>query len=55
MAFDFDKSMSQIESLVGIAGDKVKEMGEVAKKMAVDTGRSANEAAEALFFITSAG
>ena len=55
MAFDFDKSMSQIESLVGIAGDKVKEMGEAAKKMAVDTGRSANEAAEALFFITSAG
>lgn len=55
MAFDFDKSMSQIESLVGIAGDKVKEMGESAKKMAVDTGRSANEAAEALFFITSAG
>ena len=32
MAFDFDKSMSQIESLVGIAGDKVKEMGEAAKK-----------------------
>lgn len=55
MAFDFDKSMSQIESLVGIAADSVKEMGETAKKMAVDTGRSANEAAEALFFITSAG
>jgi len=55
LALDFDKSMTQIESLVGIAGDKVKEMGETAKKMAVDTGRSANEAAEALFFITSAG
>ena len=55
MAFDFDKSMSQIESLVGIAGDEVKKMGETAKKMAVDTGKSANEAAEALFFITSAG
>lgn len=55
MAFDFDKSMSQIESLVGVAADKVAEMGETAKKMAVDTGRSANEAAEALFFITSAG
>ncbi len=48
LALDFDKSMTQIESLVGIAGDKVKEMGETAKKMAVDTGRSANEAAEAL-------
>ena len=55
MAFDFDKSMGQIESLVGIAGDEVKKMGEAAKKMAVDTGRSANEAAEALFYITSAG
>ena len=55
MAFDFDKSMSQIESLVGVAADKVAEMGETAKKMAIDTGRSANEAAEALFFITSAG
>ena len=55
LALDFDKSMTQIESLVGIAADKVSEMGETAKKMATDTGRSANEAAEALFFITSAG
>ena len=55
MAFDFDKSMGQIESLVGVAGDEVKKMGEAAKKMAIDTGRSANEAAEALFYITSAG
>ena len=55
MAMDFDKSMSQIESLVGVAADKVADMGETAKKMAIDTGRSANEAAEALFFITSAG
>jgi TP901 family phage tail tape measure protein len=55
MAMDFDKSMSQIQSLVGVAGDEVAKMGETAKKMAIDTGRSANEAAEALFFITSAG
>jgi len=55
MAMDFDKSMSQIESLVGIAGNEVAKMGETAKKMAIDTGKSANEAAEALFFITSAG
>jgi len=55
LALDFDKSMTQIESLVGIASDDVKKMGETAKKMAVDTGKSANEAAEALFFITSAG
>ena len=55
MAMDFDKSMSQIESLVGVAGDEVARMGETAKKMAIDTGRGANEAAEALFYITSAG
>jgi len=55
MAFDFDKSMTSIQALVGVSADKVAEMGEAAKKMAVDTGKSANEAAEALFFITSAG
>ena len=55
MAFDFNKSMTQIESLVGVAGDEVKKMGDTAKRMALDTGKSANEAAEALFFITSAG
>ena len=55
MAADFDKSMTQIKSLVGVAGAEVDAMGERAKKMASDTGTSANEAAEALFFITSAG
>jgi TP901 family phage tail tape measure protein len=55
LAVDFDKSMTQIESLVGIAGDKVAQMGEEAKKMALNTGQSATDAADALFFITSAG
>jgi len=55
MAFDFDKSMTSIQALVGVSADKVSEMGDAAKKMAIDTGKSANEAAEALFFITSAG
>ena len=55
LAFDFDKSMTQIQALVGVAAGDVAKMGETAKKMATDTGRSANEAAEALFFITSAG
>lgn len=55
LAVDFDKSMTQIESLVGIAGDKVAQMGEEAKKMAAETGQSATAAAESLFFITSAG
>ena len=55
MAFDFDKSMTSIQALVGVTAEKVSEMGEAAKKMAVDTGKSSKEAAEALFFITSAG
>jgi len=55
LAVDFDKSMTQIQSLVGIAGDEVEKMGERAKKMASDTGQSATAAAESLFFITSAG
>jgi TP901 family phage tail tape measure protein len=55
LAVDFDKSMTKIESLVGIAGEEVAKMGDTAKQMATDTGRSATEAADALFFITSAG
>lgn len=55
MAFDFDKSMTSITALVGVGADEVAKMGDTAKRMAVDTGKSANEAAEALFFITSAG
>ena len=35
--------------------DEVDEMGVVARKMAIETGVSSNKAAEALFFITSAG
>ena len=54
-AKQFDKSMTQIKSLVGIAGDEVDKMGDIALEMATKTGKSANEAAEALFFITSAG
>ena len=55
MALDFDKSMTKIKALVGIAGGKVDEMGHKVKKLALDTGVSSREAAEALFFITSAG
>ena len=55
MASDFDKSMTQIKTLVGIASDEVDQMGKVAIQMAKDTGISAKDAADALFFITSAG
>ena len=55
MAFDFDKSLTQIPSLVGVAAEDVQAMGVAARTMAAETGKSANEAAQALFFITSAG
>ncbi len=55
MAVDFDKSMTQIKTLVGIAGDEVDAMGLKVKQLASQTGKSSTEAAEALFFITSAG
>ncbi len=55
LARDFSKSMTQIKALVGVASDEVDEMGVAARRMAIETGRSANQAAEALFFITSAG
>ena len=51
----FEKELSKIEGLVGIAGDEVAKMGKKANTMASDFGKSGKEAAEALFFITSAG
>ena len=52
---DFDKSMTKIKALVGVASDEVDRMGKRAKQMSSDIGVSSNEAADALFFITSAG
>lgn len=54
-AVDFEKSMTQIKTLVGVAGDEVDKMGVKVKEMAAATGVSSKEAADALFFITSAG
>jgi len=55
MALDFDKSMTKIKTLVGVASNEVDAMGGAVKRLAVDTGVNANDAADALFFITSAG
>lgn len=55
MALDFDKSMTKIKTLVGVASDEVDAMSGAVKRLAVDTGVSSNDAADALFFITSAG
>ena len=55
MGADFDKSLTKIKSLVGVAGDEVDKMGKKARQMAIETGQSSTDAANALFFITSAG
>ena len=55
MATDFDKSMTKIKSLVGIAGDEVDRMGVGVKAMAKEFAISSADAADALFFVTSAG
>src|SRR5210317_1136443 len=55
LGMDFDKSMTQIKSLVGVASAEVDKMGKAARQMAINTGKSSTEAADALFFITSAG
>jgi len=52
---DFNKSMTKIASLVGVANKEVDSMREPVIKMASAYGKSATEAADALFFITSAG
>lgn len=54
-AADFEKSMASIVGLVGVAADEVKAMEDGVRSMAKQFGSSASEAANALFFITSAG
>lgn len=54
-ASDFEKSMSKITALVGVAADEVASMEGAVRSMATQFGKSATEAADALFFITSAG
>lgn len=55
MSVDFETSMGKISGLVGVASDQTKVMGDQAIVMASKFGKSALEAGNALFFITSAG
>jgi len=55
MAMSFDESMTKIQALVGISAEEVDKMREGVIQLAKDTGQSAGDAADALFFITSAG
>ncbi len=54
-ALDFDKSMTKIRTLVGISGTQVAKFSEEVRNLSKETGVSANELAQALFDITSAG
>ena len=51
----FDKSMTKIQTLVGVSKDKVDEMKDSVLKLSTETGRGPEELAEGLFVITSAG
>ena len=55
MATDFDTSMTKMISLVGLTREEVDGMRTGIVKMAGQYGKSAQEAADAMFFITSAG
>ena len=54
-ATEFESSMTKITALVGVARDEVDRMAVTVRSMATQFGKSANEAADALFYITSAG
>lgn len=55
MAASFEKSMSQIEGLVGVSREQVKAWSDDVLALATDLPQSPKELAEALFFVTSSG
>lgn len=55
MAADFDESMRKIAALTTTSREQVNAWREDVRALAVELGKSPAEAAEALFFITSAG
>ncbi len=55
MAVDLESSFAKIEGLVGVSGAELDELREAAVRLGPSFGKSAGEAAEAMFFITSAG
>lgn len=54
-AAEFESSMQKIVGLVGVSQSSVDSMSEGVKRLAMQYGKSAPEAADALFFVTSAG
>ena len=55
MSMTFDKSMTKVITLVGIAEDQVNSMRKSVLELSDKTGIAAAEMAEGLFFLTSAG
>jgi TP901 family phage tail tape measure protein len=55
MASNLETSFAKIQGLVGVTTDEIDVLRDAAKRLGPEFGASANEAAEALFFITSAG
>jgi len=55
MAMEFETSFAQIQGLVGLSKDEVQELQAAARELGPSFGKSSQEAADALFFITSAG
>jgi TP901 family phage tail tape measure protein len=54
-AMDFETSFAQIEGLVGVSGQDLEDLRQSALRLGPAYGVSATDAADALFFITSAG
>lgn len=55
VAADFESSLGRMEGLVGVQRDTIDAWRGDIRDLAVDYGSSATEAADAMFFITSAG
>ena len=54
-ASQFETTFSRIQGLVGLTTSEIDELQEAARRLGPQFGKSGNEAADALFFITSSG
>ena len=54
-AAQFETTFAKIQGLVGLTADEIGDLEDAARRLGPQFGKSGNEAADALFFITSAG
>ncbi len=54
-ASQFETSIARVEGLVGITGDELDQLASATRRLGIETGKGAIEAAEGLFVITSSG